>query len=118
MISKTRIDKRLKKKTNPEIVKTIELAKKNNHLDLSKKLSAPISQYKKINIDQLDEISEENVMVVGKVLGQGEINKKISISALGFSKQAEEKLKKAGCKIKTIKQEIKDNNKLEGIKVL
>lgn len=118
MISKTQINKRIEKKRNPEIVKTIELAKKNNLLDLAKKLSAPISQQTKINLDKLDKVEGDKVLVVGKVLGMGDIDKKKQVSALGFSKQAREKLKKAGCEIKTVKQEIEKNQKLEGVKIL
>ena len=57
-------------------------------------------------------------MVIGKVLGEGEIEHKINISALSFSKQAKEKLKKAGCEIRTIKEEIEKNHKLEGVKII
>jgi ribosomal protein L18E len=58
------------------------------------------------------------VIVVGRVLGLGDIKKKISISALGFSTQAKEKLKKAGCETKKIKEEIEKNPKLGGVKIL
>ncbi len=118
MISKTQIDKRLQKKRNASIVETIQLAKKNDLLDLAKKLSAPSSQYVKINLDKLNEIKGDKILVVGKILGQGDINRKISISALGFSEQALEKLKKAGCDVKTIKQEIELNKKLQGVEIL
>lgn len=118
MISKTQISKRIKRKTNPELVETIKLAKKNNLLELGKKLSGPKRFYKKINLDELDKIKESEVIVVGKVLGDGDINKKIKIAALGFSNRAKEKLKKAGCGVFTIKQVIEKNKKLEGVKIL
>lgn len=123
MISKTQISKRLKKKTNPEIVETIELAKKKNLLELAKRLSGPKSNYTIINLDELNKLNELNklkenkIMIVGKVLGSGNIEKKISISALGFSNQAREKLKKAGCTIKTLKQEIEANKELKGVEI-
>ena len=117
MISKTQISKRVKKKTNPELVETIELAKKNNLLELAKKLSSPKKFYKKINLDKINKLKEEKVLVVGKVLGDGEINKKIKIAALSFSDSAKEKLKKNGCAILTIKQAIEKNPKLEGVKI-
>lgn len=118
MISKTQISKRIKKKTNPELVETIELAKKNNLLDLAKKLSGPTRKQVKINLEDLSKLKEEKILVVGKVLSKGEINKKIKIAGLGFSEQAKEKLKKAGCKIFTVKQAIEKNKKLEGVKVI
>jgi len=118
MISKTQISKRILKKKNPEIVNTILMAKKNNLLDLAKRLSGPISKYTKINLEDLNNYDEKKIMVVGKVLGSGEIDKQIKVSALGFSKQAEEKLIKANCEIKTIKDEMESNNKLEGVKII
>ena len=118
MKSKTKIEKQSQRKRNPEIVETIKMARKNNLLDLAKKLSGPSRLYKKINLDELEKIEGDNIMIVGKVLGSGEINKKIEVSALGFSEQAKEKLKKAGCKINNIKQEIKDNKRLEGVELI
>ena len=118
MISKTQISKRVKRKTNPELVETIELAKKNNLLELAKELSGPTRLQSKVNIESLDKVNEKKVVVVGKILSQGEINKKIEVAALGFSKSAKEKLKKAGCEIRTIKQELESNKKLEGVKIL
>lgn len=116
VMSKTQIEKRKLRKRNPELVETINLAKKNNLLDLAKKLSGPTRLQSKINLDKLN--NEGDVLIVGKVLGQGEIEKKKKVIALGFSEQAREKLKKAGCEIKTIKQEIKDNKDLKGIKII
>ena len=107
-ISKTQISKRVKRKTNPELVETIELAKKKDKLELAKKLSGPIRFHSKVNLDDLNNSKGKKVLVMGKVLGRGQINKKIKVVALSFSKQAEEKLKKAGCEIKTIKQDLKD----------
>lgn len=118
MISKSQINIREKKKSNPEILETIKLSKKNNLMDLAKKLSAPRRLHLNINLTELDNVEGTKVMVVGKVLGSGNINKKISVSALGFSKQASEKLKSAGCEIKTIKQEIESNKDLKGVKII
>ncbi len=118
MISKTQIDKKMKRKTNPNLVETIFIAKKNNLLDLAKELAKPTKQQIKINLNKLNELKENNIMVVGKVLGEGNIEKKIKISALSFSESAKEKLKKASCEIKTIQKEIKDNVKLKGVKII
>ena len=103
MISKTKISKRTKAKRNPEIMETINLAKKNDLLDLAKKLSAPRSQYKNVNLDELDNVEGDKIIVVGKVLGSGEIKRKIRVAALGFSDSAKDSLNKAGCDVKSIK---------------
>lgn len=118
MISKTQISKRAKNKRNPEIFETINLAKKNNLLELAKKLSGPSRHYRSVNLDELNKINSNKIIIVGRVLGSGEINKKISVAALGFSEKALEKLRKSGCDIKNIMEEIKDNKKLEGVEIV
>jgi large subunit ribosomal protein L18e len=118
MISKTKISKRTKAKRNPEIMETINLAKKNNLLDLAKKLSAPRSQYKNINLDDLEKAEGDNILVVGKILGSGEINRKMGVAALGFSDSARDSLNKTGCDIKSIKMAIEKNPKMEGVTIL
>jgi large subunit ribosomal protein L18e len=118
MISKTQINKRTEKKRNPEMVETIRLAKKNGHLDLAKRLSGPRSGYKNINLDELEMVEGDKVLVVGKVLGGGEIDRKIGVAALGFSDSAKDKLNKAGCDIKSIKMALKKNGKLDGVTIV
>jgi len=118
MISKTKINKRMNKKNNPILVETIMLAKKSNNLELARKLSGSTRKQTQINLTQLNQLKEDKVIIVGKVLGGGDIKKKMSIYALGFSSQAKEKLAKAGCETKTIHEEIKKNPKLSGVKVL
>ena len=114
-ISKTRISKRMKKKTNSELVETIMLAKKHN-LELAKLLSIPTRRRIKKNLEEIDKEAKENetIIVPGKVLGQGNINKKIRVVALSFSENAEEKLKKAKCETRTLSEELKKSKKLEG----
>ena len=118
MISKTQISKRTQNKRNPELVETIILAKKNGLLELGKKLSSPRSNHLNLNLEGIDKIESEKIVLVGKVLGQGDIKKKKTVCALGFSEQAKEKLKKAGCEVKTIKQEIEKNKDLNGFKII
>jgi large subunit ribosomal protein L18e len=118
MISKTQINKRTSKKRSMELVETIRLARDNNQLELAKKLSGPTRKQARVNLSELNKVSEKNIMIVGKVLGEGELDKKMTISALGFSESAKEKLKKAGCETKTIKKEIETNPKLTGVKIL
>jgi len=96
----------------------LKLLKKNNLLELAKRLSGSTRLQKNINLNELDKLNESQVLIVGKVLGQGGINKKINIAALGFSEQAKEKLNKAGCETSTIKQFIEKNTKLEGVKII
>ncbi len=115
MTSKTKINKRMKRKTDSELVETINLAKKNN-LEIAKLLSQPTRRRVKKNLEEINkEVKKgETAIIPGKVLGGGEINKKIKIVAFSFSSSAEKKLKKTKCKISTIKEELGKNKKLEG----
>src|SRR3989344_6034565 len=112
MKSKTLIDKQMKKKTNPDLVKTIIKAKKNNKwLEVASILSSPRRNKISVNLEKIEKETKEgdSVVIPGKVLGDGSISKKIRVAALGFSKEAKEKLKSKKCEIVTILQEIKIN---------
>jgi large subunit ribosomal protein L18e len=118
MLSRTQINDRMKEKRNPELAESIFLAKKNNHMDLAKKLCAPTRQRVIMNMTDIEKLKEDKIIIVGKILGTGDIKKKMSIIALGYSEQAKEKLAKAGCETKTIKQELVKNPKLTGYKLI
>ena len=93
MKSKSLIEKQLRKKTNPELVETIIAAKKHkNWLKIAGLLSTPRKKHKTMNLKDINEISKEGetIIIPGKVLSQGEINKKIKITALSFSQKAKD----------------------------
>lgn len=116
--SKTKISKQLEKKTNPELAETILLAKKNSAwLEIAGILSGPRRKRVNLNLNEINS-KEKGVVVPGKVLSQGKIDKKIKIAALNFSEKAREKLLKSGCEIKTILEEIKSNPSAEGLEIL
>jgi large subunit ribosomal protein L18e len=119
--SKTLIEKQLQKKRNPELVKTIIAAKKKNKwLEVAGILSSPRRKKININLDKINNEAKEGetVVVPGKVLSQGELNKKIKVVALSFSKKAEEKISKAKGEISTILEEIKKNPEAKNVRFL
>ncbi len=121
MKSKTKIEKQIKNKKNPELVETIITAKKNNKwLKIAELLSAPKRKRISINLSKINEqVKEgEKIIVPGKVLSQGNINKKIKIIALNFSEKAKEKLKNSGCEAASIINEIKSNPDFKDIKII
>ncbi len=119
MKSKTKIENQLKKKTNPELVETILLAKKNPAwLEISSSLTIPGRKRKEFNLTQLEEANESTLAIPGKVLSLGEIKTKKKIIALSFSEQAKEKLKKAGCEMVLLSEEIKKNKDAKGVTIL
>ncbi len=121
MKTKSKIEKQVKRKTNPELVKTIFSCKKNKHwTKIAEILAGPRKNRINLNLEELDKkIRDEKAIVIpGKVLSQGEMNKKIKIVALDFSEKAKEKLKKAGANTLTILEEIKKNPEAKGVKIL
>jgi large subunit ribosomal protein L18e len=113
MISKTKINQRVKNKTNSSLVETIFLAKKSN-LELAAYLAKPTRKQIKINIGRLNEAKSDSVIIPGKVLSNGNAHKKIKVYALKFSGKAREKLKKAGCETFEILAALKKGEKLKG----
>ncbi len=121
MKSKTKIDKQIKKKTSKKLVETIINLKKNDKwLDVARILSGSRKNMVNFNLEKINNKTNEGEIVIipGKVLSQGEIDKKIKIIALGFSKKAEEKLSKSKIKFSSINEEIKINPTAKGIKIL
>ncbi len=120
MVSKAKIEKKLQKKTNSNLVETIIAAKKQDSWkDVANILSGPRRNQINVNLEELNKIENEKTIIVpGKVLSGGEINKKIKISALSFSEKAKEKLLNTKCEVSNILQEIKKNPEAKGIKIL
>ena len=121
MKSKTKIDEQLGKKTNPELVATIlEAKKKKNWVEVAGLISSPRANMAMISIDRLDKETKdgETIIVPGKVLSQGELNKKIKVVALGFSKMAREKILKAKGETLSILEEIKKNPEAKGVRII
>ena len=117
--SKTKIESQLKKKTNPELVKTIVLAKKNPAwIEIAAVLTTSAKQTPQINLSKINATEAKVIVVPGKVLSQGEITKKVKIAAFKFSEKAKEKLKKAGCEIVSISKEIESNKDAKDVTIL
>jgi len=121
MKTKTKIGKQLKRKTNPLLLETILAAKKNEKwLGVAGILSGPRKNRKNVNLSELNKNYKEGDVVVipGKILSMGELNKKMKIVALSFSEYAREKILKSGSKVSTILDEIKLNPEAKGVKIL
>ncbi len=121
MKSKTLIEKQLKRKTNSELVETVIACKKNLKWIEVASVLASLSKNKAIlNLDYVNKNAKEGdiIVVPGKVLSMGELDKKIKVVALNASKTAVEKINNAKSTFLTILEEIKLNPDAKGIKIL
>lgn len=121
VMSKTKIKRRTTKKTNPSLKETISLALKNpNWVPVAKMLSSSTRKQDSVNLRDIEKETKagDRVLVLGKVLSLGELSKKVRIAALGFSSDAIIKSKSSKSEMVSIAEEIKDNPKMEGLKIL
>lgn len=120
-VSKTHIKNKNKRKTNIVLVETIKLAMKSpGWFKLSHILSGPTRQQIDVNLSQIDQDAKagDTIVIPGKVLSGGDLTKKLRLCALSFSDKALEKMKKTKSEAATILDEIKNNPKAEGVKIL
>ena len=119
--SKTKIEKQLKKKRNPELVKAVILAKKNSKwLEIASILSGSTRNKIQINLDKIEKNSTPGdiIIIPGKVLSVGNLTKKVRVVALNFSEKAKEKLLKSNCEVVLLKNEIENNKEAKGVRIL
>ncbi len=119
--SKTLIKKQAKRKTKPDLALAIFLARKQKAwLKIAKELSKPTRLQTSVNLLDIDRqtTTGDTVLVIGKVIGLGDVTKKVRIAALSFSESAKEKLKKTKSEVVSIAEEIKSNPKASGLKII
>lgn len=121
MKSRTRIEKKAKRKTSLVLVETIRQSKKlDDWNEISDLIASPKRKYIIFNLSEINDFAKdgENIVIPGKVLSQGEINKKIRVVALKFSERAMEKLLRSKISFSYIGDEIKKNPNAKDLKIL
>ncbi|MFH0927322.1 MAG: 50S ribosomal protein L18e [Candidatus Micrarchaeota archaeon] len=83
-------------------------------------LGRPVRARKGVNLSKLAKSTKEGqtVLVASKVLGDGYINHKLTVAALGFSKRAKEQIEAAGGKTMSVAQLKAANPSGEGVELL
>ncbi len=106
------------KKSNLDLVNTInelkEASRKNDApiwRSIAKKLEGPSRNWPIVNISKIEyNISKNGKAVIpGKILGSGNLSKKVTVSAYSFTKTAVQKIEKAGGKCMIYNDFIKKN---------
>ncbi len=123
---------RRRKKTNPKLDKLIKdlkrIARENSApiwRDIAKRLEKPRRNYAAVNLSKINRYSAPNdtILVPGKVLSSGRIEKPVTVAALSFSKKAFEKIGECGDgaekgKCISIEALVKNNPKGSGVKII
>ena len=113
-------------KTNPRLVSLIgelkRIAREHDAAiwrDIARRLEKPRRNYAVVNLSKIDRYSSENdtIVVPGKVLSAGTLQKSVTIAALGFSRKAYDKISTVGKGI-SIEELIRDNPKGSGVKII
>jgi large subunit ribosomal protein L18e len=114
-------------KTNPNITELIRNLKKKSNSeeaaiwkDVAKRLGRSTRRKAQVNLSTINRHSsdDETVLVPGKVLGSGDLNHKVQVVALGFSKTAQEKIESAGGECLDIGTAMEQNPKGSNIRIL
>jgi len=120
-LSQTRIKERIQRKTNPEIIELLRLARKHKAwASLTKIISGSTRRYSSVNLDQIDKETKagDTVVIPGKVLSSGKLTKKVKICSLSISETAMSKLKETKSEYSSITEEVKSNSKATGVKII
>ncbi len=86
----------------------------------AKLLDKPTRKRIAVNLSKINRYARDGEMVVvpGKVLGAGLLEKKVTIAALSFSKSALMKIKAAGARAITLQQAIAENPKARNVRII
>ncbi len=98
------------KKTIALLEKAGRKTKSGIWIDLADRLSMPRRKRPSVNLWKLDKLAavfpEKKLVVPGKVLAKGALGHKATVIAFEYSKEAKEKIKKAGGKALSLEEAI------------
>ena len=113
--------------TNPilqNLIKELKIRSNQQSVNIWRRvandLEKPTRQRRVVNLSSISRYTKENEIIVvpGKVLGAGNLEHKLTISAFQFSGGAREKIEKAGAKIVNLLDLSKENPNGKRIRVI
>ena len=113
--------------TNPELKKLISELREKGYkenikflISIAKQLEKPARIRAAVNVGKINRYAKkgETVIVPGKVLGCGDLTKKINVSAFKFSRRAREKIKSVGGSCLSIRELVKKNPKGRKVRIM
>ncbi|TFF69192.1 MAG: 50S ribosomal protein L18e [Promethearchaeota archaeon] len=102
-----------------KLIRDLWKTKRRIWKQLSKKLSGPRKNRLEANLYRINSKTKENDVIVipGKVLANGDLDHKITIACLNFSKAAQQKIELSGSKLLTIEQLLEQNPEGKNVKI-
>ena len=114
-------------KTDPNLTQLIEELKRESRekdiaiwRDIALRLEKPSRNWAEVNLSRLERYCNEGdvIIVPGKVLGAGILNKKITVAAFRFSNSAKKAIEDAGGKNLSIMELVKQNPEGCGVRIM
>lgn len=118
--------KKIRKK-NPNLVELIsELEKKAREneapiwRDVARRLESPSRNWAEVNVGKIARYAAENetIVVAGKVLGAGDIDKKVTIAAYRSSESSRKKVESAGGRVISLRALVEENPKGSNVRIM
>ena len=111
--------------TNQLLKDTIKLLEKRSRERpiwgrVAELLSKPTRERPAVNVSKINRYASDGdiVIVPGKVLGAGNISKKVTVAAFSFSAKAAEKIKAAGGRVLTLREAVEQVQDYSKAKIL
>ncbi len=114
-------------KTDPNLMLLIDELKKESReketaiwRDIALRLEKPSRNWAEVNLSRLERYANDGdiIVVPGKVLGAGILNKKLTVAAFRFSDSAKKAIEEAGGKNLTIMELVKQNPQGSGVRIM
>ncbi len=114
-------------KTDPNLMLLIDELKKESReketaiwRDIALRLEKPSRNWAAVNLSRLERYCNEGdvIVVPGKVLGAGNLNKKITVAAYRFSDSAKKAIEEAGGKNLSIIELVRENPQGSGVRIM
>ncbi len=108
------------RKTADEFVRLYKSTGSGLWRDVAEHLIKPTRKRVVVNVSKINRYADEGdiIVVPGKVLGSGRIEKKVTVAAFAFSDKAIEKIRRAGGKTITLSELVRDNVEPKNVKLL
>ncbi len=83
-------------------------------------LAKPTRRRPHVNLSKINRYARDGEMVIvpGKVLGAGRLEKKVTIAAFAFSESALEKIKASGSRAITIAEAVRENPRASKVRII